>query len=136
LVVLRAARVKRGVLLLGFGQHCGHCFTVALPEGAQALVEVFNGETFGVADKHVLRNRRAGHRAEMQLDGEMSRAIARGGGHVHQIGCVECALLGEGAQRVGVFAGDCVLSVGHGEVEVTPVNTQVVAAFVEHALVA
>ena len=134
LVVFGAAFFEGGILLLGLCEHVGGGLAVALPVGLKAALEIFDSEALGVGDEDVAGDGLSGGDVGGEDDGEVGGSGGWRAGHVHVVGFGEFAGFGEGFGCAPCGDGGGLLAFGDGQMEVAPVDAEVVSGAIERAL--
>ncbi len=131
-----AAGVEGGIVAVCLVEHGADGLVVALPEGAQVLAHELDGVLLCVADEDVAGDGVRGDLAHVEDDGHLRHEAVEGDGAVHDVGGGERAVGGELPVRVDGDGAEGVLVARGDEVQVAPVDAEVVAGAVEDALVA
>ena len=132
----RALGIERGVPAFGIVEQFFYGHVAALPVGAEVALEELDGVALGVGDEEMAADRRFADGAEIEGHGEMRTGAGGGLRHGDGVALGERAFAGEVGDGIGIDDGGCVFVFGNGEMEVAPIDAEIVAGAVEDVLVA
>jgi hypothetical protein len=126
------------VRILGFGvdEHLLHRRVIALPVWAQFAAQILNCIPLGVSEQQVPSNGCCRDLAQGKYDAQMRSMIARHPRHVEVVARRQHSRGGKTTQCIGGDGDLRVCRIRHGEMEIAPVDAQIVARAIQNALLA